>query len=108
MTTQAINPSLHVGTFGGVKQTAYTMRISDQYLDNVITINPQNNSGVVTIRAAIGKNTGFEDVENGKIDLSYERTIRIAGYPLRELEFTLSETVPITVWVKQSTPVLER
>ena len=105
MTTQAISPDLHTGTFGGNKDTRYTIEISGQYLNNVITINPQNNSGLVTVRGALIKNIGFEDIENGTIDLTVERTLKISGYPIRALEFSSSETNAFTVWIKQYNPL---
>ena len=101
MTTQSLAPNLHVGTFLGTKDQTFEIDVSPQYLDNVITIIPQSTTGVAYIKAAVTENTGFENVENGIINYSVERTLRISGYPIRSFQVVMSETVPFTIYVKQ-------
>lgn len=105
MTTQALNPKMHVGTFAGIAGTAYTLEISAHYRDNEITFIPASHVGVITIRAKQKNNTTFEIVENGTVRLSTCRTILIDGYRLKELEFTCNETNAFTVKVEQSNQV---
>lgn len=102
MTTQAISPSIHVGTYPGTRLVNYDLRISPQYLTNVITFKGLN-EGFVTIRARLIDNNNFEQVINGEIDLSDSKTIRIDGYPIEELRFIMSQTIAFTVEVRQYT-----
>ena len=99
-----MKPNERVETLAGVAGTAYTLELSAQYITNLITF-VGTTAGIMTIRAKESNNTSFERVENGSIDLSDERTIRISGYQLKELEFTQTESQAFTVYVTQSDPI---
>ena len=74
-----MKPNTVIGTFSGVG--AAELLISSQYLDYEVRYSGPT-SGIMTLRAKHDNGAVFESVNNGKVDLSISKTIRIQGYQL--------------------------
>ena len=93
-----MKPNVRTETFDGV--IPGVLDISPQYSDYQITFIGLD-AGVMTTRAKHDNGTVFEYVNNGQIDLAIAKTLRIKGYQLQALEFTIEPEAAYTVTVKQ-------
>ena len=88
------------GTFAGLKDVEYQLDLADHYMRRSITITGRS-SGVIKVWARLYLNNTFEEVVNGRIDLSKNRTIAISGQQINAIRFTTDSDGAFTAKVIQ-------
>ena len=99
------SPNVSEEVFSGVG--ASELDLSSQYWHNAITIIGLD-TGIMTVRAKASGNSVFENVINGEIILSKNRTLTIRNTQLEALEFTITPEAAFTVRVRQADGDTER